>query len=155
MITFSRSGRRQWSFPVGGAEGFTLVEIMIVVAVLSLIAAMSIPNFLTARHSANESEAISSMRMISTACESFRAAQTPRSYPVNLAALSSALPPYLDSALAGGAKQGYSFVYALVNANQFTVMATPQTVNVTGTRVFFVDETGVIRDGGSGGPPIG
>ena len=137
------------------SKGFTLVEVMIVVAIIALIAAVAIPNLLRARHNANEAAAIGSCRTLSSACESFRAAQTPPSYPANLAALSGANPPYIDATLAAGAKQGYNFAYALVSANQFNVTATPQVANVTGTRTFYVDETGVIRDGGAGGPPIG
>ena len=60
-------------------KGFTLVEIMIVVAIIALLAAIAIPNLLRARHNANESAAIGSMRTFSSALESFRAAQT--SYP--------------------------------------------------------------------------
>ena len=131
-------------------HGFTLVEIMIVVAIISLLAAIAIPNLLRARHNANEAAAIAALRTISTACESFRAAQTPPSYPANLAALGSATPAYIDGGLAGAtaagtARQGYFYTYAFVNANQFTCTASPAVSGTTGTRVFFVDESGVIR----------
>ncbi len=133
-----------------GRKGFTLVEIMIVVAIISLLAAIAIPNLLRARHNANEAAAIAALRTISTACESFRAAQTPPTYPANLAALSGATPPYIDAALAGAtaagtARQGYFYTYALVNANQYTCTATPAVSGTTGTRIFFVNESGVIR----------
>jgi len=137
-------------------KGFTLVEIMIVVAIIALLAAIAIPNLLRARHNANESAAIGAMRTLSTAMESFRAAQTPPSYPADLATLSAATPPYIDSNLAGAtatdaSKQGYYYTYASVSANQYTLQADPATINVTGTRVFFVDESGVIRlDSGTG-----
>ena len=148
MLLKLRSGR-----------GFTLVEIMIVVAIISLLAAIAIPNLLRARHNANEAAAIAALRTISTACESFRAAQTPPSYPANLAALSTATPPYIDGALAGAtaagtAKQGYFYTYAMVNANQFTCTASPAVPNTTGTRVFFVDESGVMRLNNSAGAPL-
>ena len=125
-------------------KGFTLVEIMIVVAIIALLAAIAIPNLLRARHNANETAAIASLRTISTACESFRAAQTPTTYPANLAALSGAVPPYIDATLGGGAKQGYNFAYALVGANQYDCGASPITAGVTGTRNFAVDEQGVV-----------
>lgn len=137
-----------------GRKGFTLVEIMIVVAIIALLAAIAIPNLLRARHNANEAAAIGSMRTISTACESFRAAQSPVTYPANLAALSGANPPYIDATLGAGTKQGYTFVYALVSANQYTCTGSPVTANVTGTRVFFVDESGVIRLTNAAGNPI-
>lgn len=139
--------------------GFTLVEIMIVVAIISLLAAIAIPNLLRARHNANEAAAIAALRTISTACESFRAAQTPPTYPANLAALGSATPAYIDGALAGAtaagtAKQGYFYTYTLVNANQYTCTASPAVSGTTGTRVFFVDESGVIRLNNVSGAPI-
>ena len=140
-------------------HGFTLVEIMIVVAIIALLAAIAIPNLLRARHNANEAAAIAAVRTISTACESFRAAQTPTSYPANLAALSAATPAYIDAGLAGAtaagtAKQGYFFTYAMVNANQFTCTASPAVSGTTGTRIFFVDESGVIRLNNVSGLPI-
>ncbi len=140
-------------------HGFTLVEIMIVVAIISLLAAIAIPNLLRARHNANEAAAIAAVRTISTACESFRAVQTPPSYPANLAALGNATPAYIDGALAGAtaagsAKQGYFYTYAQVNANQFTCTASPAVAGTTGTRVFFVDESGVIRLNSVAGLPI-
>jgi prepilin-type N-terminal cleavage/methylation domain-containing protein len=140
-------------------HGFTLVEIMIVVAIMSLLAAIAIPNLLRARHNANEAAAIAALRTISTASESFRSAQTPTTYPANLATLSAAVPPYIDANLAaataaGTAKQGYFYTYALVNANQYRCTATPAVAGTTGTRVFFVDESGVIRLNNSAGAPI-
>ncbi|MDO8603394.1 MAG: type II secretion system protein [Candidatus Omnitrophota bacterium] len=148
MLLKLRSGR-----------GFTLVEIMIVVAIISLLAAIAIPNLLRARHNANEAAAIAALRTVSTACESFRSAQTPTTYPANLAALGSATPAYIDGGLAGAtaagtAKQGYFYTYALVNANQFTCTASPAVSGTTGTRVFFVDESGVIRLTNVSGAPI-
>ncbi len=127
------------------AAGFTLVEIMIVVAIIALIAAIAIPNFLRARVNANESSAIASMRVLIGAAESFRSNQTPNTYPANLAALNAANPPYIDAVLSGGTKQGYTFTYTFQTANTYTLAAAPVTANVTGVRGFFVDQTGVIR----------
>jgi type IV pilus assembly protein PilA len=140
-------------------HGFTLVEIMIVVAIISLLAAIAIPNLLRARHNANEAAGIAALRTISTACESYRAAQTPTAYPANLGLLSSAVPPYIDAGLATAtavatAKQGYFFTYAYVNANQYTCTASPAVSGTTGTRIFFVDESGVIRLNNASGAPI-
>jgi prepilin-type N-terminal cleavage/methylation domain-containing protein len=140
-------------------HGFTLVEIMIVVAIISLLAAIAIPNLLRARHNANEAAGIAALRTISTACESYRAAQTPTTYPPDLLTLSTEVPPYIDAGLAtaiavGTAKQGYYYTYAWINANQYTCLATPAVSGTTGTRIFFVDESGVIRLNNASGAPI-
>ncbi len=134
-------------------KGFTLVEIMIVVAIIVLLAAIAIPNLLRARLSANEATAIAAMRTLSTAAESFRAAQSPPLYPAALTCLSNTTPPYIDSVLGTGNKSGYTFTYAPAgtpSGNQYTVSAIPQTANVTGVRGFFVDESGVVRTSASG-----
>ena len=135
-----------------GARGFTLVEIMIVVAIIALIAAIAIPNLLRARHNANEGAAIGNMHALVSAMESFRANQTPPTYPATLAALSAAVPPYVDAVLAGGVRQGYTFTYALVTAATYTLTGTPVTAGVTGTRGFWSDESGVMRVSATGAP---
>lgn len=138
-------------------KGFTLVEIMIVVAIIVLLAAIAIPNLLRARLSANEATAIAAMRTISTAMESYRAAQSPPAYPASLAALIAPAsdPPYIDSVLGSGNKSGYTFTPDGVGGNTYNVVATPQTPNVTGVRSFYVDQSGVVRVGGiATGTPI-
>ena len=133
-----------------GRKGFTLVEIMIVVAIIILLAAIAIPNLLRARHNANEAAAIASCRTLSTAQESFRAAQTVPSYANRLTDLSGVTPPYIDTTLGTGTKQGYIYAFqGTTNNNEYTIAATPVDTNVTGTRVFRVDESGVVCAGTS------
>lgn len=123
-------------------KGFTLVEIMIVVAIIALLAAIAIPNLLRARLNANESAAIAALQTISSGAQSFRAANA--AYPTVLTSLSSTTPPYIDSVLGAGGKQGYSFTLA-GSANTFEAEAWPQAYQTTGVRSFFVDQSGVIR----------
>jgi type IV pilus assembly protein PilA len=138
--------RRRKNMKRLGKRGFTLVEIMIVVAIIALLAAIAIPNLLRARHNANEAAAIASLRTISTAMESYRAAQTPSAYTgATLAGLSTATPPYIDTSLGSGSKQGYNFRIIGVSAHVYTAQASPVTYQTTGSRSFNVDETGVIR----------
>ncbi|MCM8812021.1 MAG: prepilin-type N-terminal cleavage/methylation domain-containing protein [Candidatus Omnitrophica bacterium] len=129
------------------SKGFTLVEIMIVVAIIALIAAIAIPNLLRARHNANETSAIGNVRTLVAALESFRANQTPPAYPADLDELSSADPQYVPDELTDGSQQGYDFAFTQVSDNEYTLLATPTVDGVTGTRHFFVDQTGVIRVG--------
>ena len=144
-----------------GAKGFTLVEIMIVVAIIALIAAIAIPNLLRARHNANETVAIGNIRTLSSALESFRAAQTPKSYPAALGALSLAAPPYVDATLTAAAgRQGYTFTYTpgaavALAVNTYTLTAIPSAglAGVSGTRSFFVDQSGVVRANAAGAAP--
>ncbi len=126
-------------------KGFTLVEIMIVVAIIALLAAIAIPNLLRARHNANEAAAQASLRTISSACESFLGANNV--YPADLATLSGATPPYIDAVLGAGAKQGYTFAYVRGGTSlTYTCTGTPVTSGVTGTRVFSVNQSGVISE---------
>lgn len=129
----------------GSGRGFTLVEVMIVVAIIALLAAIAIPNLLRARHNANETAAIGATHTLVAALESYRAAQTPPSYPAALTDLSDASPPYAPASLTDGTNQGYTYAYEQVSTSQYTLTASPETSGVTGTRIFFVDESGVIR----------
>ncbi len=142
--------------------GFTLVEIMIVIAIISTLAAISIPVFLTSRINANEASAIVSCRTIGSACNSYYTSSNPHTFPAaldNLVAPDSD-PPYLDSVLAvTKQKQGYTFNYSFIDTENFELSAEPNTPGRTGNRYFFTDSTGIIRakSGGKAGasdPPI-
>jgi len=128
-------------------KGFTLVEIMIVVAIVMILATLVVSSVLRARHNANEIAVIAACKTVVTACENFYANNLPHAYPANLSDLIAPVsnPPYIDSVLAGGTKQGYQFTYELIDTESFKLNADPSVPGKTGTRRFFVDETGVIR----------
>ena len=121
-------------------RGFTLIELMIVVAVIAIVAAMAIPSLLSARKSGNEASSISSMRTLTTVNEQYRVRFG--SYAISLAALGSA--GYVDDVLAAGSKAGYVFFY-VPGPHIWACQASPATPGTTGDRYFYVDHSGVIR----------
>lgn len=134
-------------------KAFTLVELLIVMAILGVLIALSVPGLLRARVNSNEGGARHHLQMYVSALESFRAAQPIPQYPAGLGVLAAANPPYLDPLLAAGSRQGYNFAYVRISPTQFTLTATPTVANVTGENTYFVDESGVIRFDNAAGDP--
>jgi type IV pilus assembly protein PilA len=136
-------------------KGFSLIELLIVVAIILIIAAIAIPNLLRARMAANESSAVASLRTINTACITY--SSTYGQYPTALSdmadvpagtAATSTSADLLDPVLSAAApqKSGYNFVYAPGSSNvSYTANANPVVANQTGTRFFYTDQSAVIR----------
>jgi len=149
----SKSANRRKS----ARQGFSLIELLIVIAVILIIAAIAIPNFIRSRERANEAAAAQNLRNISTA-EIVYSTTYGIGYSADLTKLSGTLltadqnnAGLIDSVLAGGLKSGYTYTYAVVttdpngNVTSYTANADPQIANVSGQSHFYTDQTGVIR----------
>src|SRR3974390_3151776 len=97
-------------------RGFSLIELLIVVAIILIIAAIAIPNLLRSRMAANEASAVGSLRTINTAAVTYSTTYG-IGYPAALSNLgpaataSSTTADLVDSVLSSGIKSGYSFTY--------------------------------------------
>jgi len=138
--------------------GFSLIELLIVVAIILIIAAIAIPSFLSSRMAANEASAVAAVRSISTAETSYTTTFPNIGYSAALADLgdggSSSCTPaitqacLIDGGLAGGIKSGYTITYANdgnTPAVGYTINADPASRGGTGRRSFFSNQPGVIR----------
>jgi type IV pilus assembly protein PilA len=138
-------------------KGFSLIELLIVVAVILIVAAIAIPNYIQSKMRANEAAAVHSLRDISTA-ELFYSSTYGINYTTTLIQLSgSGVNPdpnnagLIDDVLASGVKQGYLITYTPITTDTlghtitYTVTADPITPGGTGQRHFYTDQTCVIR----------
>ena len=148
--------------------GFSLIELLIVVAIILIIAAIAIPNLLRSRIAANEASAVGSVRTMNTAASTYNSTYA-NGFPASLAAMGTAAAGdttascsealLIDNVLTTGTKTGYVFTYAdgsgdTPNAaptggcagwNLYTINADPVSPGTTGQRHFYSDQTGVIR----------
>ena len=142
-------------------NGFSLIELLLVVTVILIISAIAVPNFLRSRQHANEASAVASLRSINTAAVTYSITYPDLGFPalmatfggVNPCSASSAQACLVDDVLAQGVKGGYSFVWTgdgLIPSVGYAATGTPQVVGSSGQRMFCTDQAGVIRYDPSG-----
>lgn len=150
-------------------KGFSLIELLIVVAIILIISAIAIPNLLRSKMAANESSAISSLRTLNTGEITYAAIYPNSGFSPDILSLggtaatcnaggaSTTSACILDDVLAKAttlttAKSGYFFTYGGLVTNgtvtsAYTIVAAPVNEGSTGQRYFFTDQTGIIRYG--------
>jgi prepilin-type N-terminal cleavage/methylation domain-containing protein len=159
-----------------GPRGFSLIELLIVVAIILIIAAIAIPNLLRSRIAANQASAVGSLRTLNTA-EVTYATTYNTGYSATLgdlgppssgggtttpsATAAGLVDEVLSGSAAGGAqamvssKSGYGFAYSPAatdtngKTNTYSITATPISVGTTGTNFYYTDQSGVIRQNSS------
>lgn len=144
-------------------KGFSLIELLIVVAIILIIAGIAIPNLMKSKMTANEAAAVEALRTLNSTAVMY--SMSYGGFPHQISDLgptsgspnpSSASADLIDSVLATGVKTGYKFSFQVVSADPagnvlaYSITATPTVPGTTGQRSFYTDQSGTIRATSSG-----
>jgi type IV pilus assembly protein PilA len=143
-------------------RGFSLIELLVVVAILLILAAIAIPSFLDSKMRANEASAVASLRQIGTAQSTYSLTYPDVGYATTLASLGPGTPTsstaagLIDDVLgcptAACNKSGYTFILS-TGPGTYNVTSTPVSLGTSGRRSFFSDNSGIIRYNTAGSVP--
>jgi type IV pilus assembly protein PilA len=139
-------------------NGFSLIELLIVIAIILIIAAIAIPALISSRMSANEASAVANIRTITTAQTAY-SIQYGTGFSAQLSFLGDAGGPtstatnavLIDRVLATGSKSGYNYIYGVTAADgngnpiSYSINANPILQGATGRRFFYSDQSCIIR----------
>jgi type IV pilus assembly protein PilA len=141
-------------------KGFSLIELLIVVAIILIIAAIAIPNLIRSKIAANQASAVASLRTLNTSSVLFNTNYG--LYPTALSSLatngaaSSTAADMIDNVLSTGVKSGYSFSWSGGGTTgSYAIFASPVTLNSTGTVYYYTDQSLVIRSNPAGAATSG
>ncbi|MGC1660439.1 MAG: prepilin-type N-terminal cleavage/methylation domain-containing protein [Candidatus Acidiferrales bacterium] len=145
-------------FKQQSGRGFSLIELLIVVAIILIIAAIAIPSLLRAKLAANQSAAVENCRSVTSAQVLYYTSFSQGFAPSLIAlggpaggAITPANAQLIDDGLSSGVKSGYTFTYVPLamdssgNYQDYSLNADPQAVNLTGVNHYFTDEPSVIH----------
>ena len=148
------------------ARGFSLIELLIVVGIILVIAAIAIPNYIRTKMRANEASAVENLRTITTAQVVYSTTYGIGFSPDLISLAGEPVTPdptqagLIDAVLASGTKSGYTYTYNVVttdpagNVTDFSVNADPVIAGTSGDRHFYTDQSSIIRQkiGAAAGP---
>jgi len=125
--------------------GFTLLELMVVVEIIAIMAAISLPQLMRQRILTNESAAVQTLHVISGAEVTFNSSRGVYGTFGDLSAPAPGEPPFLEGVWADGVTKN-DYIYTMTNVGPvtFTATATPRRPGRSGLRTFTIDETGTI-----------
>lgn len=126
-------------------KGFTLIELMIVVAIIAIIAAIAIPGIMAARRTSNEAAALGNIKSFSTAMAAYSSKQADQSYPADESVLGDYYSHIKD-------KGGYHYWYSS-DGKHYMYYAYPASLSAA-TKIYFVDESNRIFSADADGESI-